>query len=37
MTNRYFEEEEIQKDDLYFICYMIERVARRIIKETAMS
>lgn len=30
MTNRYFEEEEIQKDDLYFICYMIERVARRI-------
>lgn len=30
MTNRYFNDEEIQKDDLYFICYMIERVARRL-------
>ena len=30
MMNIYFPEEEINIDDLYFICYMIERVARRI-------
>lgn len=30
MTNIYFPEEEIQKDDLYFICYMVERVARKL-------
>ena len=30
MTNKYFPDEEIQTNDLYFICYMIERVARRI-------
>lgn len=30
MTNIYFPEEEVTKDDLYFICYMIERVARKI-------
>lgn len=30
MTNIYFPEEKIQKNDLYFICYMIERVARKI-------
>ena len=30
MTNIYFPEEKIQKNDLYFICYMIERVARRL-------
>lgn len=30
MTNIYFPEEEINQNDLYFICYMIERVARRI-------
>lgn len=30
MTNMYFPEEEINTNDLYFICYMIERVARRI-------
>ena len=30
MKNLYFNDEEIQKDDLYFICYMIERVARRL-------
>ncbi len=28
MTNKYFPDEEVKKDDLYFICYMIERVAR---------
>lgn len=30
MNNIYFPEERIQKDDVYFVCYMIERVARRI-------
>lgn len=30
MTNIYFPDEEIKINDLYFICYMIERVARRI-------
>ena len=30
MTNIYFPDEKIEKDDVYFICYMIERVARRI-------
>lgn len=30
MTNIYFPDEEIKTDDLYFICYMIERVARKI-------
>ena len=26
MKNKYFPEEEITMNDLYFICYMIERV-----------
>ena len=30
MKNKYFPEEEISRDDLYFICYMIERVARKL-------
>ena len=30
MRNIYFPDEEIEIKDLYFICYMIERVARRI-------
>ncbi len=30
MKNKYFPDEEIEMDDLYFICYMIERVARNI-------
>ncbi len=30
MTNRYFPDEEIDRDDLYFICYMVERVARKL-------
>lgn len=30
MTNIYFPDEKIKINDLYFICYMIERVARRI-------
>lgn len=30
MTNKYFEDEEITQNDLYFICYMIERVSRKL-------
>lgn len=30
MKNIYFSDEDITKDDVYFICYMIERVARRL-------
>ena len=30
MMNIYFDNEEISQNDLYFICYMIERVARRL-------
>ena len=30
MTNLYFPDEEITRDDVKFICYMIERVARRL-------
>ncbi len=30
MKNRYFADEEIASDDLFFICYMIERVARKL-------
>lgn len=35
MTNIYFPDEEITKNDLYFICYMIERVARKIKQKNA--
>ena len=30
MTNVFFPEDEISTDDLYFVCYMIERVARQL-------
>lgn len=30
MMNVFFEDEEIKEDDLYFMCYMIERVARTL-------
>ena len=30
MTNVFFPEEQISADDLYFVCYMIERVARKL-------
>lgn len=30
MTNIFFTDEEITRDDLYFLCYMTERVARKI-------
>lgn len=30
MKNIYFNDEEITENDLYFVCYMIERIARKI-------
>lgn len=30
MINQYFPDEQISFNDLYFVCYMIERVARRL-------
>ena len=30
MRNKYFPDEEITQNDLYFMCYMIERVARHL-------
>ena len=30
MKNKYFQDEDIDTNDLYFVCYMIERVARHI-------
>lgn len=30
MTNLFFDDEEITENDLYFLCYMIERVARKL-------
>ena len=30
MTNVFFPEDQISTDDLYFVCYMIERVARHL-------
>lgn len=30
MKNKYFPDEEIEINDLYFVCYMIERVARHL-------
>lgn len=30
MRNKYFPDEEISLNDLYFVCYMIERVARQL-------
>jgi hypothetical protein len=30
MKNIYFEDETISENDLYFLCYMIERVARKL-------
>lgn len=30
MTNVFFEDEKITENDLYFICYMIERISRRL-------
>lgn len=30
MTNIFFPEEQITENDLYFVCYMVERVARKL-------
>ncbi|MBQ0126423.1 MAG: hypothetical protein KBS80_00350 [Bacteroidales bacterium] len=30
MSNKYFPEEKVGYDDLFYVCYMIERVARRV-------
>lgn len=30
MKNKYFPDEDIEMNDVYFVCYMIERVARHI-------
>ncbi len=30
MTNIFFDDEEVTENDLYFLCYMIERVARKL-------
>lgn len=30
MTNIFFPDEKVTKDDVYFICYMVERVARKL-------
>ncbi len=30
MTNKFFSDERITENDLYFLCYMIERVARKL-------
>lgn len=30
MNNVFFPDEQISKDDLYFVCYMIERIARHL-------
>lgn len=35
MRNIYFPDEEITKNDLYFMCYMVERVARKIKQHNA--
>ena len=30
MTNKFFPEEQITENDLYFLCYMIEPIARKL-------
>lgn len=30
MTNQFFPDESITDNDLFFLCYMIERVARKL-------
>ena len=30
MTNKFFPEDQIRENDLYFLCYMIERVAKKL-------
>lgn len=35
MTNVFFEDELVTENDLYFICYMIERVARQLMQRNS--
>ena len=35
MKNKFFEDEEITQNDLFFICYMIEKVARKLHQRNA--
>lgn len=35
MTNVFFEDELVTENDLYFICYMIERVARHLMQRNS--
>lgn len=35
MTNIFFPDEEITTNDLYFLCYMVERIARRLHQKNA--
>ena len=35
MTNIFFEDEFVTENDLYFICYMIERVARHLMQRNS--
>ena len=30
MTNMFFPNEQVKTDDLYFVCYMVERIARQL-------
>ena len=30
MRNVYFPDEEVSSNDLYFVCYMVERIARKL-------
>ena len=30
MTNKFFSDEEVTENDLYFMCYMVERIAREL-------
>ena len=30
MTNVFFPNEQVKTDDLYFVCYMVERIARQL-------
>ena len=30
MKNKYFPDEDIAENDIFFMCYMIERVARKV-------
>ena len=33
MTNKFFPDEQVTENDLYFLCYMIERCSEKITSE----